>query len=502
MKKTILRLVIILCVLMFTSDNRAKASELNTKNETNMETKTEFVVNHYRYQILTEATEKNAGTVAYVGTDGSCEELILPSIVTYKGMTYQLTKLTLKNTNMEEIKTLVVPDSMIEIMDNGWYFGSSIKNITFYCESSVVGQLSYITTGQNATDLIFYVPQEQQNQYQNLLSDIVEMEFTYGSDLFERTYQGARVAAIGEEDVIPLRFVYKDLYYEVISEEEHTVKLIGGGLSINESEENIKKGYFTLPENVYYKDIKFTLTSLGKFSLSDVRTVIRMPNSITDIENYVFDDSIPAIYFSNAITSLPEDMFCGEDNPGIVYIDLPDALNTIPNRAFYDCLDLKAVVLPASVKTLGAEVFSSKLTSLYLLGEAPTTLKKALSNVKKTTIYTKSTELSACKKLMKKQINAGKVAVKKCDYNLASKLTLSQSKLKMLSSGNSSKSITATITKKSADHKLVWTSNTWGFARSSNGKVRNVQGGSIYSYSRIYVFDILSGKFASAKLTE
>ena len=87
-------------------------------------------------------------------------------------------------------------------------------------------------------------------------------------------------------------------------------------------------------------------------------TNIVMPNSVTTIGVFAFRGckSLENIEFSNSLTTIGADAF--RDCIGLTKVELPNSLTTIGSGAFRDCTGLTNVILPNSLISLGTGVFS------------------------------------------------------------------------------------------------------------------------------------------------
>ncbi len=129
-------------------------------------------------------------------------------------------------------------------------------------------------------------------------------------------------------------------------------------------------GSVVIPNNVTYKDITYSVTSIGfkAFYECTSLTSITIPNSVTSIGNDAFYRcyGLASIILGNGITNIGAESFCG--CTGLTSINIPKSVKSIGNYAFSDCSGLTSIIIPNSVTSLGNYAFSdcSGLTSIII----------------------------------------------------------------------------------------------------------------------------------------
>ncbi len=113
--------------------------------------------------------------------------------------------------------------------------------------------------------------------------------------------------------------------------------------------------FFTTPMN------RMAATELPWFQIDDNGLVYFSPRA------YAGDGMVqlPETLAGRTVLGLGEGCFSGSE---VVFVELPDTLKIIGNRAFADCAKLQAAYLPRSVNAVGKEAFAgcTAMESIYL----------------------------------------------------------------------------------------------------------------------------------------
>lgn len=136
--------------------------------------------------------------------------------------------------------------------------------------------------------------------------------------------------------------------------------------------------YFISSSVTGYYSKKNTITRNMFYNCRSLR-YIELPNSITLLENDVFNECIElnivmgdgincvksktfykcsglvSIKLSNNLTDIEQSSF--EDCTNLTSIELPNALTNIGNRAFYGCAKLTSITIPKNVTSIDSDVF-------------------------------------------------------------------------------------------------------------------------------------------------
>ena len=177
-------------------------------------------------------------------------------------------------------------------------------------------------------------------------------------------------------------FEVDDFYYNKLS--ANTVELSYAHFDYFGPDVNV-----TIPSEVTYEGVTYTVTSIGKGAFSNSGSVlasITLPNSITSIGESAFEScyKLEEITMGDNVSSIGMGAFgyCRK----IQSITIPKSLKTIEERTFTGCESLSSIVIPDNITSIKASAFygCKNLSSL--------TLSKNLESVELYAFY-------ACNKL-------------------------------------------------------------------------------------------------------
>ena len=197
------------------------------------------------------------------------------------------------------------------------------------------------------------------------------------------------------------------LYYNILSEEERTVRVTY--YSTGDNNKNYVSGDIEIPRKLIYQSKTYTVTYIRweAFRYCSSLTSVTIPNSVTSIGDDAFFgcSSLTSVTIPNSVTSIGESAFSNcssleninvdpENNnyssiDGIVYnknatnliscpgakisVTIPNSVTSIGNYAFYGCSNLTSVTIPNSVTSIGYDAFygCDNLKSIYMQCEVP-----------------------------------------------------------------------------------------------------------------------------------
>ncbi len=121
--------------------------------------------------------------------------------------------------------------------------------------------------------------------------------------------------------------------------------------SINVAENN--KQYASVDGILFNKD----LTSILRFPIRKDLKVYEIPNSITNIGNYAFNEctALQSINIPNSVTNIGNYTF--NECTALQSINIPNSVTNIGNCAFFRCEALQSIDIPNSITSIGEWAF-------------------------------------------------------------------------------------------------------------------------------------------------
>ena len=144
-----------------------------------------------------------------------------------------------------------------------------------------------------------------------------------------------------------------------------------------------KRTEYTIPNSV---------TTIGSYAFDDCSnlTSVTIPNSVTTIGSYAFDDcsNLTSVTIPNSVTTIGKYAF--SDCSGLTSVTIGNSVTTIGGHAFSGCSGLTSVTIPNSVTTIGeyAFEFCSGLTSVTIPNSVTTIGESAFSGCSSLTSVT------------------------------------------------------------------------------------------------------------------
>ena len=122
-----------------------------------------------------------------------------------------------------------------------------------------------------------------------------------------------------------------------------------------------------IPENVTYKNVTYSVTSLGRACFEHCSiTSVTIPSSVTSLGEgcFYYCSSLTSIDIPSSVTSLGRACFAGCSS--LTSIDIPSSVTSLGISCFEGCTSLTSITIPSSVTSLEYDCFSgcSSLTSI------------------------------------------------------------------------------------------------------------------------------------------
>ncbi len=263
----------------------------------------------------------------------------------------------------ERLTSITIPDSVTTIGEYAFAWcslrsvtiGNSVTTIGYsafyYCDSltSVIIPDSVTTIGEGAFG---YCDSLTSVKIGNSVTAIGEKAFYYCDSLTSVIIPDS-VTTIGED-----AFGHCDSLTSV--KIGNSVTAIGeeafrGCTRLTSIEVDTDNEYYSSDSSkvLYNKD----KTELVQYPIGNKRTEFIIPDSVTTIVNYAFEDceSLTTITIGNSVTSIGSYAFY--DCTNLTSITIPDSVTSIGEDAFNDCESLTSITIPDSVISIGEDAF-------------------------------------------------------------------------------------------------------------------------------------------------
>lgn len=313
--------------------------------------------------------------------------VVIPSTVTYEGMTFRVTRID--NNAFREcdaLTSVVIPSTIVSIGESAFEGCKKLKSVAL---SEGLESIGYAAFRDCVSLTSIKIP-----------NSVSEFKGSWG---YNSTFEGCTnltsvtlprgITGIGR-DRKTFEGCSKQLkingmfYYEGIGQQVHNVtpiapkpvsdfefKVTANGVVLTKYNNKNKTGSLVLPED--YNGKKYDIGA-GVFSGSSGLTSITIPEGVKSIGNYAFSacSSLTSITLPEGVTSIGDHAFSSCSS--LTSITLPEGVKSIGNNVFYRCSSLTSINIPKNVTSIGNNAFSScsSLTSITL----PKSLKSIGSN--------------------------------------------------------------------------------------------------------------------------
>ena len=171
---------------------------------------------------------------------------------------------------------------------------------------------------------------------------------------------------------------------------KYTVNADGNGTTVSVAEQGVKavSGEVVIPATVNDgKGTEYTVTSIGNYAFRSCYelTSVEIPSSVTSIGNGAFYDCywLTSVEIPSSVISIGSSAFNRCDqltdvtfeansqltsigdwafvNGAMKELVIPEGVQTIGNYVFYECGCLQTVTIPASVTSVGSDIFDLNL---------------------------------------------------------------------------------------------------------------------------------------------
>ena len=307
--------------------------------------------------------------------------------------------------NDQEIKDLVIPNTVDSIHDYAFYGCSSLISVT---TEAITPPILGANVFSNCKLSAIYIPNNTLSAYQSAWGN----EYTYINNettlALHVEVPGTLLDLIFDAGTRPVDIVKLNLTGTLNDDDftcmrETMTSLVDVNLSGITNTSGVDFSFkdnlirVILPDNLtsiekeaFYYCLKLTsvtipnsVTSIGDeaFAICSALTTITIPNSVTSIGEsaFYYCSSLTAITIPNCVTSIGNDAFynCSK----LTSITIPNSVTSIGDDAFYKCSSLTSVTIPNSVTSIGYNAFYDciSLTSITIPSSVTTIRDFALS---------------------------------------------------------------------------------------------------------------------------
>lgn len=244
------------------------------------------------------------------------------------------------------LKSITIGNSVTKIGESAFWDCSALTDVTVLAETPPFCSNNYDESNYTAFDdsdgtihITLHVPAGSKEKY---AAAEVWKDFE-------------RITDIGKQ------FCVDGLYYNILSDEEHTCEVTVSGDLLDEYGRTVSSytGTITIPDHILYNGEEYKVTKIGSsaFSNSTVKSVT-IPNTVTNIgwSAFAYCSTLSAITIPNSVSIIDNDAFRG--CTGLTSIDIPDGVKSIGDWAFSGCSALSSVSIGSGVTMIGEEAFS------------------------------------------------------------------------------------------------------------------------------------------------
>jgi len=251
------------------------------------------------------------------------------------------------------VSSLVIPKEIRSINGNAFENCHSLQSITVSEDNDNFASVDGVLFNKQKTELLYF-PHGKTGDYTipNTVTVINDYTFTARSGLSSVSVP-ASVVSIGNsafDNTVRLESITVDRSSRNYASKDGVLfdKLETAILHFPEG----KTGSYTIPN---------TITRLGDnvFRGRNGITSVTIPNSVTRIGKQTFNEchSLASINIPGSVTNIGESAF--NNCSSLTSVTLNEGLTNIQDKAFYNCTAVTSINIPASVRSIGTQVFTA-----------------------------------------------------------------------------------------------------------------------------------------------
>ena len=327
--------------------------------------------------------------------------VVIPSVVTYNGITYTVTSIGGGAfMNCSNLISVTIPNSITSIEGGAFRYCNGLKSITIPNSVTVIGEAAFLYC-ESLTSVTIYSDAIVNKSYENDFN----MEYIFGVQVTEyiidyvksignvfRDCSGITSVSIGDN----VMSIGKEAFSGCISMSSvgigHSVTSIGKLAFSNCSSltsVTIPNSVTSIGENVFHgcSNIKSihvdadnpTYSSVDGVLFNKDKTILvlypygkqgayTIPNSVLSIDEWAFSrcSGLTSVTMPNSVTNIGYAAFAYCSN--LISSTIGNKVNNIGDMAFYNCSSLNSVTIGDNVTSIGKEAFSecTSLTSVCI----------------------------------------------------------------------------------------------------------------------------------------
>lgn len=299
-----------------------------------------------------EITHKNENSPFWNGDEP--ETLDIPEKVSYKGKEYTVTHIAVRAFyNCSKLKTITMPQSVIEVKEAAFYDCSNLESVTFSNAITVIKKDAFYNTNLKTLELPSELVSIEEGAFRGIsittltISDKVKTIGDYAffdCQALTSVNLNNSLETVGEKSFASLEQV--NSINIPVSVKEIGISAFRGlknGVTVDGGNPNFSSENGILFDKSKTTLLQYTVKRAGAYSI---------PNGVTHIGDYAFSNALEltGITIPASVTDLGDSAFRSCD--GLQSVILPNTVKTIGKSAFAYCEKLKTVKLPESLEKI------------------------------------------------------------------------------------------------------------------------------------------------------